>query len=118
GRTFAPSRTILQTGPSAFSPVSVFRANGFPEIGVDPRSNKLYVTWSDYTNGDIDVFAASSNDRGKTWSPPVRVNNDSPHNGQDQFFQWLAVDPVDGSVNILFCDRRADPDNRKYIMVL
>ena len=118
GRTFAPSRTVLQTGPSSFSPVSVFRANGFPEIGIDPRSNKLYVTWSDYTNGDIDVFAASSSDRGKTWSRLVRVNNDSPHNGQDQFFQWLTVDPVDGSVNILFCDRRGDPDNRKYIMVL
>jgi hypothetical protein len=118
GRTSSPSRTILQTGPSSFSPVNVFRANGFPEIGIDPRSNKLYVTWSDYTNGDIDVFAASSSDRGKTWSPPVRVNNDALHNGLDQFFQWLAVDPVDGSVNILFCDRRADPDNRKYIMVL
>jgi len=118
GRTFSPSRTVIQTGPSSFSPVNVFRANGFPEIGIDPRSNKLYVTWSDYTDGDIDVFAASSNDGGKTWSRPVRVNNDALHNGQDQFFQWLAVDPVDGSVNILFCDRRADPDNRKYIMVL
>ena len=118
GRSFSPSRTILQTGPSSFSPVNVFRANGFPEIGIDPRSNKLYVTWSDFSNGDIDVFAASSSDRGKTWSPPVRVNNDALHNGQDQFFQWLAVDPIDGSVNILFCDRRADPDNRKYIMVL
>jgi hypothetical protein len=118
GRTFSPSRTVLQTGPSSFSPVNVFRANGFPEIGIDPRSNQLYVTWSDFTNGDIDVFAASSNDDGKTWSRPVRVNNDALHNGQDQFFQWLAVDPIDGSVNILFCDRRSDPDNRKYVMVL
>jgi hypothetical protein len=118
GRTFSPSRTILHTGPSSFSPVHVFRANGFPEIGIDPRSNKLYLTWSDYTNGDIDVFAASSSNRGKTWSPPVRVNNDALHNGQDQFFQWLAVDPVDGSVNVVFCDRRADPDNRKYVMAL
>jgi hypothetical protein len=118
GQTFSPSRTILQTGPSSFSPVNVFRANGFPEIGIDPRGNKLYLTWSDYTNGDIDVFAASSSNGGKTWSPPVRVNNDSLHNGQDQFFQWLAVDPVDGSVNIVFCDRRADPENRKYFMVL
>jgi hypothetical protein len=118
GRTFSRSRTVIQTGPSSFSPVNVFRANGFPEIGIDPRSNRLYVTWSDYTNGDIDVFAASSPDGGKSWSRPVRVNNDSLHNGLDQFFQGLAVDPIDGSVNILFCDRRADPDNRKYIMVL
>lgn len=118
GQTFSPSRTVLQTGPSSFDPQNVFRANGFPEIGIDPPSNRLYVTWSDFTNGDIDVFAASSSDEGKTWSAPVRVNNDSLHNGRDQFFQWLTVDPEDGSVDIVFCDRRADPGNRKYLMVL
>ena len=46
------------------------------------------------------------------------MNNDAPHNGRDQFFQWLAVDPVDGSENVIFCDRRADPDNRSYYMTL
>jgi len=76
------------------------------------------VTWGDYTNGDIDVFVASSKDHGKRWSEPVRVNNDSLNNGYDQLFQWLAVDPVDGSVNVIFCDRRADPANRSYYMVL
>ncbi|MBZ5688492.1 MAG: hypothetical protein LAP86_26040, partial [Acidobacteriia bacterium] len=35
-----------------------------------------------------------------------------------QFFQWLAVDPVDGSVNVVFYDRRNDPKNRKQIVVL
>jgi hypothetical protein len=69
-------------------------------------------------NGDIDVFASTSKDRGKHWAPAVRVNSDSRHNGHDQFFQWLAVDPIDGSVNIVFCDRRADPENRKYVLVL
>lgn len=118
GRTFTPSRTILKTGPSYFDPEHVFRGNGFPQIGIDPRNDQLHVTWSDYTNGDIDVFAASSRDRGKTWSPAVRVNDDALHNGQDQFFQWLGVDPVDGSVNVIFCDRRADPGNRSYYMVL
>jgi hypothetical protein len=118
GKTFAPSRTVIPTGPSSFSPEHIFRANGFPEIGIDPRTNKLYVTWSDYSNGDVDVFASSSSDRGKNWSAPVRVNNDALHNGLDQFFQWLAVDPVEGSVNIIFCDRRSDSENRSYRMVL
>jgi hypothetical protein len=48
----------------------------------------------------------------------VRVNNDPVHNGADQFFQWLAVDPADGAVNIIFYDRRGDPQNRKQIVVL
>jgi len=46
------------------------------------------------------------------------VNNDPVHNGAEQFFQWLAVDPVDGSVNVVFYDRRNDPQNRKQVVVL
>ena len=118
GATFSSSRTIVKTGPSYFDPEHVFRGNGFPEIGIDPRTNQLYVCWSDYMNGDIDVFVASSKDRGKHWSEPVRVNNDAVHSGHDHFFQWLAVDPVDDSVNVIFCDRRTDPDNRSYYIVL
>jgi hypothetical protein len=78
----------------------------------------LYVTWSDYRNGDLDVFLAASDDGGKHWSAPVRVNNDPIHNGAEQFFQWLAVDPTDGSVNLIFYDRRGDPQNRNQIVVL
>jgi hypothetical protein len=76
------------------------------------------VTWSDYRNGDLDVFISSSGDRGRHWSPAMRVNNDPIHNGAEQFFQWLAIDPVDGSVNVMFYDRRRDPANRKQIVVL
>ena len=93
------------------------RANGFPQIAVDPNK-RMYVTWSDYRNGDLDVFVASSNDKGKHWSAPIRVNNDPVHNEAEQFFQWLAVDPIDGSVNVVFYDRRRDPANRKQIVVL
>ena len=85
---------------------------------MDPKSNRLYVTWTDYRNGDIDVFLATSSDRGKHWSEPIRVNNDPIHNGAEQFFQWLALDPVDGSVNVVFYDRRGDPQGRKQIVVL
>jgi len=118
GRSFSRSHTIIQTGPSYFDPTSVGRGNGFPQIAIDPRSNKLFVTWADFTNGDLDVFSATSTDKGKHWSKPVRVNNDPLHNGRDQFFQWLAVDPVDGSENIIFCDRRADSGNRSYYLTL
>lgn len=118
GASFSRPHLILHTAPIMFAIDTLERANGFPQISVDPRSERLYVTWSDYRNGDLDVFCASSSDKGKTWSQPVRVNNDPVHNGAEQFFQWSAVDPADGSLNVLFYDRRGDPQNRKQIVVL
>ena len=118
GKTFTMARAILQTGPTMFAVQTLERANGFPQIAVNPSSKRLYVTWSDYRNGDLDVFCSTSSDGGRKWSAPVRVNNDGVHNGSDQFFQWLSVDPKDGSANVLFYDRRGDPQNRKQIVVL
>jgi len=44
-----------------FTLQAVSRANGFAQIAIDPRggtkSARLYVTWSDYRNGDVDVFS-------------------------------------------------------------
>jgi hypothetical protein len=54
----------------------------------------------------LDVFVGQSRDNGATWSEPVRVNDDPIKNGKEQFFTWMAVDPVDGSINAIFYDRR------------
>jgi BNR repeat-like domain len=118
GMTFSRARPIIHTAPIMFAIDTLDRANGFPQIGIDPHSKRLYVTWSDYRNGDIDIFLASSADGGKHWSSPIRVNTDAVHDGAEQFFQWLAVDPLDGSVNVIFYDRRHDPLNRKQVVVL
>lgn len=118
GKTFSRARAIVHTAPIMFALQTLERANGFPQIAMDPHSRRLYLTWSDYRNGDLDVFISTSSDGGKKWAAPVRVNNDSVHNGADQFFQWLAVDPTDGAVNVIFYDRRRDPQNRTQIVVL
>jgi len=118
GKTFSRARAVMHTAPIMFAVQTLERANGFPQIAVDPRTRHLYLTWSDYRNGDLDVFCATSTDGGKKWSAPVRVNDDSVHNGADQFFQWLAVDPTDGAVNVVFYDRRGDPQNRTQVVVL
>jgi BNR/Asp-box repeat len=114
GRTFSHDRRIIPAGPGYFGIAGVSRSNGFPQIGIDPRGAKkggnLYVAWSDYTNGDVDVFVASSRNHGRSWSKPVRVNSDPIHNGNDQFFQWMAVDPKSGAVNLIFYDRRGNND--------
>jgi hypothetical protein len=64
----------------------------------------------------VDVFVSSSADHGRSWSRPVRVNSDPIHNGADQFFQWMAVDPVNGAINLVFYDRR--PDNEQTTVTL
>ena len=117
-KSFSHARAIIHTAPIMFAMQALERANGFPQIAVDPKSKRLYVTWSDYRNGDIDVFISTSDNGGKRWSPAVRVNDDPIHDGADQFFQWLAVDPTDGSVNVMFYDRRKDPENRKQMVTL
>ena len=118
GRSFAPARNIIHVAPIMFQVDDVARANGFPVIALDPHGDKLYVSWSDYRNGEVDVFCSTSSDRGRTWSEATRVNTDAIHNGSDHFFHWLAVDPSTGAANVIFCDRRDDPGNRKAKVVL
>ena len=133
GKRFSKDRPIIDAGPGYFGITGVARSNGFPQIGIDPRlpsprargkhhrdekdpGGNLYVAWSDYTNGDVDAFVASSADGGRTWSTPVRVNSDPIHNGADQFFEWMAVDPTSGTINLVFYDRR--PDNQQTRVTL
>ncbi|MGA9509410.1 MAG: sialidase family protein [Candidatus Sulfotelmatobacter sp.] len=118
GKTFSHARSVIHTAPIMFAVDTLERANGFPQIAIDPKSRRLYVTWTDYRNGDLDVFCSTSSDGGKKWSAPVRVNDDPVHDGADQFFQWLAVDPIDGAANVIFYDRRGDPRNRKQTVTL
>src|SRR5262249_57524851 len=83
---------------------------GLPVTGVDISRGRdrrsVYVCWIDTRHGDPDVFLAALRDGGATWAEPVRVNDDPPGNGKEQLFAWLAVDPRDGSVNVVFYDRR------------
>jgi hypothetical protein len=122
GKTFTPTRNIVHTAPTMFAVEGMDRANGFPQIAIDPRGGakggSIYVTWSDYRNGEVDIFLIVSRNHGRTWSAPIKVNNDPVHNGAEHFFQWLAVDPISGAVNVVFYDRRQDPKNRTQIIVL
>lgn len=109
GWTWGEDRVVAETPGGWDLPVpGLARHNGMPVTGVDisdgPHRGSVYVNWIDERHGDPDVFVASSRDGGRTWSPPVRVNDDPP--GAVQMFTWMAVDPVDGAVNVIFHDRR------------
>ena len=111
GLTFGKDKVIGEIpGGWDFGMEGLSRANGMPVTGVDlsngPNKGTLYVNWIDARNGDPDVFVMSSRNGGETWTAPVRVNDDALKNGKAQFFTWMAIDPADGSVNIVFYDRR------------
>ena len=109
GWTFGKD-TVLTVQPGGWDlPVAgLERHNGMPVTAVDlsdgASKGSVYVNWIDERNGDPDVFVAASRDSGRTWSTPVRVNDDGK--GGTQLFTWLAVDPVDGALNLVYHDRR------------
>ncbi len=111
GTTFGEDRAIMEMPGGWSSDVEgIGRHNGMPVTGVDhslgPHRGSIYVNWIDERNDDKDVFLMHSRDGGDTWSDAIRVNDDADENGRDQFFTWMAVDPLDGSINIAFYDRR------------
>ncbi len=122
GHTFGKEKHLTETpGAWDFAIKGIARCNGMPIACVDlsngPNRGTLYVNWADLRNGDPDIFMMSSKDGGETWSKPLRVNDDGKGNGKEQFFTWMAVDPVDGAVNIVFYDRR-DTEGTKTAVIL
>jgi len=85
------------------------RANSFPSIAIDQDDGQIYITYSSQVGPDhADVFLTVSKDHGKTWSPPVRVNDDATQT--DQWMPSVAVTD-EGTVGVMFYDRRNDAAN-------
>ncbi len=86
----------------------IYRSNGLPvtvcDISHSQYRGNVYVLWSDYRNGNYDIFISKSCDGGTTWGQAVRVNDDETN--RHQFFPWITVDPVTGVLYVVFYDRR------------
>jgi len=74
------------------------------------HKGRVYISYTDAANtttNDTNIFVIHSDDAGKTWSSPVRVNDDTTTNSQ--FFSHIAVDETTGNVGIAWYDCRNDP---------
>ena len=91
------------------------RVSNIPVIDVDrtggPFDGYLYATFYTWTGQYMKVQLARSVDHGSTWRTFDVAPSSDTH---DQWFSWVATNPVDGTVAVTWWDRRDDPSNLRY----
>lgn len=86
------------------------RAETYPSLVCDltngPRRGWLYLTWA----GDNipNIYFSRSTDKGLTWSEPKIIHSATTN---DQFWQWISLDPKNGDIAVMYLDSRDDPNN-------
>lgn len=85
-----------------------------PLLAYDTTRNRYDMYWDANGNndpaasvGDLDIFFSSSAD-GKTWTTPVRVNDDPRNTGRDQEFPVMSI-TASGRMDMVWYDNRNDP---------
>lgn len=90
-----------------------------PHLAVDPGSSvfkdRLYVVWSDFRTGRLEIMMSYSSDKGRTWSNGVVVSDDAPsanpaEYGPDNLTPTVAVNK-DGVACVSWYDRREFADD-------
>ncbi len=86
----------------------------FPVVAADPRdASRAYTVITDRRRGgDWDVYLYRTTDSGASWTSALRLNDDPPAPRHDQVMPWVDVAP-DGRVDVVWLDRRNDPENRR-----
>lgn len=86
------------------------RAEAYPVVVCDntegERSGNLYLCWA--ADNPPNIYFSKSTDEGETWTEPVIIHE---KNDNDQFWQWMSMDPKSGDLAIMYLDSRNDPEN-------
>jgi hypothetical protein len=120
GATFRP-QSVIAAKTIAFDagiPAESFRrALVYPACDADrtsgPHRGRLYCSWMDVGTMGTDIFLATSDDAGATWSKPRAVGDRLPF-AVDRFNHWLSVDPVTADVVVSFYDTRNDSTGQRF----
>ncbi|HEU5214813.1 MAG TPA: sialidase family protein [Gaiellaceae bacterium] len=98
GQTFSSPVVIAPVNGFAFN-VAAQASRGalvYPSCGA--YQTTLYCSYMDGSDAATTVYVAKSTDGGASWTSTAMPS------GGDQFNQWLAVDPSNGSVNVAYYD--------------
>jgi len=87
----------------------VVRAEAYPVIVVDTntaRKGTIYLTWA--ADDVPNIYFSKSTDGGESWSLAKIIHSTTKN---DQFWQWMAVDPMNGDLAVMYLDSRDDENN-------
>jgi hypothetical protein len=76
-----------------------------------PDNGRVYLVYTDapdVSSNDTDIFVRYSDDDGATWSPRIRVNDDTT--AASQFLPQIAVDQTTGTLALAWYDARNSSD--------
>ena len=117
GKTFSEPQVTVAFNEIPFTPRNAyFRYWGasFPRAAIGPNG-ELYVIYTgrptEKPHDDGDIFFIRSLDKGKTWSNPIRLNDDEGN--ALQFFPEIDTSP-DGTIHVMWADMRDDPTHIRY----
>ncbi len=116
GAPFGPVAAIAPTPPTPPVIIPGIAASNGISIGTAPAGSPcpgtVFAAFTSTVLGDVDIFFASSPTGAPgTWSPIIRVNQDLPGNGLDQWAPSMSVNPMTGEIRVVYYDRRGDPAN-------
>ncbi len=82
-----------------------------------PFRGRAYIVWGEEYRNHCTLYLAYSDDKGASWSQPVRVSDERPRKlpekGPDIFLPTVAVNN-NGVVGATWYDRREDPNNADH----
>ncbi|MCD1260597.1 exo-alpha-sialidase [Paenibacillus athensensis] len=112
GSSIIVSNVVLVPSPLPVTNYN-FRVLTYANVAAD-RSNGsmpgvVYAVWQDYRQGYADIFMSKSIDFAVTWSTPVSITQ-APV-GSQNFFPAVDVDPLTGTVNVIYYTNRLDGFN-------
>ena len=132
----------IRGGPGPVQPTLTI---GSPNVGVNPGvsmaydtslgsasiySGRLYAVYTGGAGNNTNIFLVYSNNNGlpnpdgsTSWSDPIQVNDDSrfdqvTEGTRAQFQPSVTVDPVTGTVVVMWYDARLDASNARYATFL
>jgi hypothetical protein len=124
GETWEPAVRIIENirGIRNSGVPQNMRVAGFPSMTVDnsggTNSGNIYVVWTNIgvpginTGNDRSAYMIKSSDEGLTWSEAIRINQDPIGLGKANYMPWIASDPSNGTISVVFYSNRNTAANQ------